>query len=123
MEKITEVRGQCPELEQLVQFEGPAADDVLTHGNIRADLAMVAKRMPQDGHEVYFVFLPLAHVLTRAVQFMALTAGAQLVYWKRGPATLLDEIAAARPTHLPSVPRCSRRSTPPRRRRSPRPAG
>ncbi len=153
VEKIAQVRGQCPDLARLVLFEGRAEDDdvltlgqlvsrgqdiptesvrtrtaavtpdavativytsgttgppkgcVLTHGNIRADLAMVAKRMPQDGHEVYFVFLPLAHVLTRVVQFMAMTAGAQLVYWKRDPTTLLDEIAAARPTHLPSVPR------------------
>ncbi len=49
------------------------------------------------------MFLPLAHVLTRVVQFLALTSTSQLIYWKRNPATLLEEIAEAKPTHLPSV--------------------
>jgi long-chain acyl-CoA synthetase len=149
--KIAEIRAQCPDLGQLIAFEGGGgevltldelksrgqdvttesvrerqaavtSDDIvtivytsgttgppkgcmLTHGNIRSDLDMALKRIPQDGHEVYFIFLPLAHVLTRVVQFMALDVGAQLVYWQRDPTKLLDEIAQVRPTHLPSVPR------------------
>ena len=39
------------------------------------------------------------------VQFVALDVGATLAYWSRDPARLLDDLAAARPTHFPSVPR------------------
>ncbi len=98
---------------------GPPKGVMLTHHNITSDVAMNLERLPHDGHERHFVFLPLAHVLTRVVQFLALTSTSQLIYWKRNPATLLDEIAEAKPTHLPSVPRSSRRSTPPRMPRRP----
>lgn len=84
---------------------GPPKGCMLTHGNVRADVDMTRKRVPADGHEVYYVFLPLAHALTRIVQFLALDAGSQLVYWRRDPTKLLDEIAEVSPTHLPSVPR------------------
>lgn len=151
LDKIAEVRAQCPSLEHLIAFEGakdgaltldelrargtdvdPAEidrraqavtpDDVativytsgttgppkgvtLTHRNIAADAHMVNRRLPNDGHERFFVFLPLAHVLTRIVQFTALTNSSLLIYWQRDPKKLLDEIAAVKPTHLPSVPR------------------
>lgn len=84
---------------------GPPKGVMLSHHNLTSDVAMNLERLPHDGHERHFVFLPLAHVLTRVVQFLALTSSSQLLYWRRDPATLLDEIAAARPTHLPSVPR------------------
>ncbi len=84
---------------------GPPKGCMLTHGNVTADVAMTQQRVPADGHEVYYVFLPLAHALTRIVQFLALNAGSQLVYWRRDPTRLLDEIAEVSPTHLPSVPR------------------
>lgn len=151
LDKIAEVRAQCPTIEQLVAFEGakdgaltleelkargadvePAEIDrraaevtpehvativytsgttgppkgvTLTHANFVADSDMVNRRLPNDGHERFFVFLPLAHVLTRIVQFTALTNNSLLIYWQRDPKKLLDEIAAVKPTHLPSVPR------------------
>lgn len=151
IDKIAEVRDQCPTIEHLVAFEGakdgaltfdelkargsdvdPAEIDrraaavapdsvativytsgttgppkgvTLTHANFVADAGMVNRRMPLDGHERFFVFLPLAHVLTRIVQFTALMNNSLLIFWQRDPKKLLDEITTAKPTHLPSVPR------------------
>jgi long-chain acyl-CoA synthetase len=51
------------------------------------------------------MFLPLAHALVRMVEFVALDSGSTLSYWSRDPKRLLDDLALARPTHLPSVPR------------------
>ncbi|MBJ7470872.1 MAG: long-chain fatty acid--CoA ligase [Solirubrobacteraceae bacterium] len=78
---------------------------MLTHGNLASDVAMTLKRLPQKGHERFFVFLPLAHVLTRVVALLSLTAGVELIFWQRNPKTLLDELAEAKPTTVPSVPR------------------
>jgi long-chain acyl-CoA synthetase len=84
---------------------GPPKGCMLTHGNLASDIAMVAKRFDFGPGDVYYVFLPLAHVLTRAVQFIALDAGSTLAYWQRDPKKLVEEVAEIRPTHLPSVPR------------------
>jgi long-chain acyl-CoA synthetase len=84
---------------------GPPKGCMLTHGNLRSDLKMVRERVPLEGDEVFYVFLPLAHVLTRVVQFLALDAGAQLAFWQRDPKKLVDEVGEVEPTHLPSVPR------------------
>jgi long-chain acyl-CoA synthetase len=84
---------------------GPPKGCMLTHGNLRSDLDMVKQRMPIEEGSVFYVFLPLAHVLTRIVQFIALDAGAEMAYWQRDPKKLVDEVGEVRPTHLPSVPR------------------
>ncbi|MBO9534616.1 MAG: long-chain fatty acid--CoA ligase [Solirubrobacteraceae bacterium] len=78
---------------------------MLTHGNLESDVAMTLHRLPQAGHERFFIFLPLAHVLTRIVALLALTAGVELIFWQRDPKKLLDEVAEAKPTTVPSVPR------------------
>ncbi|MDO9353392.1 MAG: AMP-dependent synthetase/ligase [Solirubrobacteraceae bacterium] len=78
---------------------------MLTHGNLASDVAMSLKRLPQQGHERFFIFLPLAHVLTRIVALLSLTAGVELIFWQRDPKKLLEELAEAKPTTVPSVPR------------------
>ncbi len=78
---------------------------MLTHGNLESDVAMTMRRLPQQGHERFFIFLPLAHVLTRIVALLSLTAGVELIFWQRDPKKLLDELAEAKPTTVPSVPR------------------
>jgi long-chain acyl-CoA synthetase len=84
---------------------GPPKGCMLSHGNLRSDLDMVRQRLSFHGDEVFYVFLPLAHVLTRVVQFLSLDVGGELAYWQRDPKKLIDEIAEVEPTHLPSVPR------------------
>jgi long-chain acyl-CoA synthetase len=78
---------------------------MLTHDNLAADVAMTLQRLPQAGHERFFIFLPLAHVLTRIVALLSLTAGVELIFWQRDPKKLLEELAEAKPTTVPSVPR------------------
>jgi long-chain acyl-CoA synthetase len=84
---------------------GPPKGCMLTHANLRVDGAMVQGRLPLGPGDVLFAFLPLAHVLTRGVQFLALDSGATLAFWRGDMTKVLDDIAAVRPTHLPSVPR------------------
>jgi long-chain acyl-CoA synthetase len=84
---------------------GPPKGCMLTHGNV---LYMVrAYRDVLDLGEGLsgFMFLPLAHSLARVVQFVALDGGGTLTFWGGRPDALLDDVARAHPTHLPSVPR------------------
>lgn len=79
----------------------------ITHGNF----ALVAKNVVAFLPEVLLqdqartlMFLPLAHVLARAVQVVCLTAGATLGHTP-GAAQLLEDLGTFRPTFLLVVPR------------------
>jgi long-chain acyl-CoA synthetase len=85
---------------------GPPKGCMLTHANLRAAIDAARQRVefePDD--EVVYIFLPLAHVLTRLVQLTALDAGAQLAYWHRDPKRIVSDVGEIAPTILPSVPR------------------
>ncbi len=85
---------------------GPPKGCMLTHGNLRADIEGVKPRVGfAAGDDVVYVFLPLAHVLTRIVQLVAVDAGAEMAYWRRDPKKIVDDVQLIKPTHLPSVPR------------------
>jgi long-chain acyl-CoA synthetase len=79
----------------------------ITHGNF----ALVAKNMVAFLPELLLqeqartlMFLPLAHVLARAVQVVCLTAGATLGH-SPGAVRLLEDLGSFRPTFLLVVPR------------------
>lgn len=79
----------------------------ITHGNF----ALVAKNIVAFLPELLLqdqartlMFLPLAHVLARAVQVVCLTAGATLGH-TQGAAQLLADLGTFRPTFLLVVPR------------------
>ena len=85
---------------------GPPKGCMLTHANLRAAIDGARAQVefvPDD--EVVYIFLPLAHVLTRLVQMTALDAGAQLAYWHRDPKRIVADVGEIAPTILPSVPR------------------
>jgi long-chain acyl-CoA synthetase len=85
---------------------GPPKGCMLTHGNLCADIDGVhqlLKITPDD--DVLYVFLPLAHVLTRIVQLFAIDAGGELAYWRRDPKKIVEDVQTIKPTYLPSVPR------------------
>ena len=52
-----------------------------------------------------FQYLPLAHVLARMVSFVALDTGGTLAFWGGDTKNLAADIAEAKPTHVPTVPR------------------
>jgi long-chain acyl-CoA synthetase len=85
---------------------GPPKGCMLTHANLRAaiDAAEAIIEFVTDD-EVVYIFLPLAHVLTRLVQMIAIDAGAQLAYWHRDPKRIVADVGEISPTILPSVPR------------------
>ncbi len=85
---------------------GPPKGCMLTHASLRAAIDGARARVefvPDD--EIVYIFLPLAHVLTRLVQMTALDAGAQLAYWHRDPKRIVEDVGEIAPTILPSVPR------------------
>jgi long-chain acyl-CoA synthetase len=86
---------------------GPPKGCVLTHANLVATMRMYEHELRNELRPgvVTFMFLPLAHSLARVVQLVTLDAGATLAFWSGDPKLLLDDIAEARPTYLPSVPR------------------
>jgi long-chain acyl-CoA synthetase len=79
---------------------------MLTHANLRAAVDGAEARIEFEADEdVVYIFLPLAHVLTRLVQMTAVDAGAQLAYWHRDPKRIISDVGEIAPTILPSVPR------------------
>jgi long-chain acyl-CoA synthetase len=86
---------------------GPPKGCIITHGNLLATIAMYEDQvqMPPGQQPVVLLFLPLAHVLARLVQFVAVSVGAEIAYWRGDNAMLIEDLQAIRPTHLPSVPR------------------
>jgi long-chain acyl-CoA synthetase len=85
---------------------GPPKGCMLTHGNLYADVDGLLQRLHfEPGEDVFYVFLPLAHVLTRIVQLVAVQAGVEMAYWRREPKKIVEDVQIIKPTHLPSVPR------------------
>ena len=84
---------------------GPPKGCALTHANCLATLDMYERRLELHGEVVIFMFLPLAHVLARVTELVALDVGGTLAFWSGDPKRLLEDIAASAPTHFPSVPR------------------
>jgi long-chain acyl-CoA synthetase len=66
---------------------------------------MYESRIDIDDELTIFLFLPLAHVLARITQMVALDAGGTLAFWQGDAKQVLDDIKAIRPTYLPTVPR------------------
>ncbi len=84
---------------------GPPKGCVLTHRNWLALCHIVEEVRHVVAGDVVYLFLPLAHVFAQIVQFACLYAGATLVYYGGDVRRIIPELAEARPTFLPSVPR------------------
>ena len=80
---------------------------IITHGNILATIGMYEDQLhlANDEHPIVYMFLPLAHVLARAVELVTIQEGGTLAFWTRDTSRLLADLAEVRPTHFPSVPR------------------
>jgi long-chain acyl-CoA synthetase len=84
---------------------GPPKGCVLTHRNWLALCHIIEELGHVGGDDVVYLFLPLAHVFAQIVELGALYAGATLVYFGGDVRKIVPELAQARPTFLPSVPR------------------
>ena len=84
---------------------GPPKGCMLSHANWMATLRMYESRLDVEHDLTIFLFLPLAHVLARITQMVALDAGGTLAFWQGDTKQVLEDIATTRPTYLPTVPR------------------
>src|SRR5215211_5606367 len=84
---------------------GPPKGCVLTHANYRANCDMVEQVADFGSEAVVFIFLPLAHALTRVTQMVTLDVGGTIAYWERDKDKAIDNLRQVEPTHFPSVPR------------------
>ncbi|MGH3451168.1 MAG: AMP-dependent synthetase/ligase, partial [Haloechinothrix sp.] len=78
----------------------------LTHRNLLAEIRACAAALPrvlEEGNSL-LVFLPLAHILARAISLMAVYTRVTLGHTP-DPKTLLDDLAAFRPSGVVAVPR------------------
>jgi long-chain acyl-CoA synthetase len=85
---------------------GPPKGCVLTHGNYRSVLDMVAERgLFEDGDELVYLFLPLAHAFALLIQLGAVDRGTAIAYYGGDTKAIVGELMEVKPTYLPSVPR------------------
>lgn len=77
---------------------------VLTHGNFLSEMAAGIKVFKFETHYESVIFLPLAHILARVVQYMQLSAGFIQAY-AESIDKLMDNIATVKPHFMASVPR------------------
>lgn len=84
---------------------GPPKGCLLTHANWFATLEAITSLSAMAVGSTMYLYLPLAHMFARTVQFATLFKGATLVYWGGEVTRIVDELADIKPTHVPSVPR------------------
>ncbi len=85
---------------------GPPKGCVLSQGNYRSVLDMVAERgIVSEPDDVIYLFLPLAHAFGLLLMLISADRGVTIAYWGGDTAKIIPELAEVRPTYLPSVPR------------------
>ncbi|MFE2288046.1 AMP-dependent synthetase/ligase [Streptomyces sp. NPDC059443] len=77
----------------------------LTHGNLGAIQDATLPLIKGGPGDSTYLYLPLAHLLAQLIQFTTLLEGGELCYFGGRIEDVIGELAEARPTHLPSVPR------------------
>ncbi|HEX8065568.1 MAG TPA: long-chain fatty acid--CoA ligase [Thermoleophilaceae bacterium] len=84
---------------------GPPKGCMLTHANYRASCEQFGQVVDFGPDPVLFLFLPLAHAMTRVTTMFGLDRGVVLAFWRGDMTRVRDDLAEVRPTHLPSAPR------------------
>lgn len=77
----------------------------LTHANLGAIQDATLPLVKGGPGDSTYLYLPLAHLLAQLIQFTTLLEGGELCYFGGRIEDVIGELAQARPTHLPSVPR------------------
>jgi long-chain acyl-CoA synthetase len=84
---------------------GPPKGCVLTHGNYRAIIDMIAEAGEITEDEVIYLYLPLAHSFALLIQLAVFDLGGTLAYFSGDTKQIVPELMEVKPTYLPSVPR------------------
>jgi long-chain acyl-CoA synthetase len=84
---------------------GPPKGCVLTHGNYRAIVDMIAESGEITDDEVIYLYLPLAHSFALLIQLAVFDLGGTLAYFGGDTKQIVPELMEVKPTYLPSVPR------------------
>jgi long-chain acyl-CoA synthetase len=84
---------------------GPPKGCVLTHGNYRAIVDMIADAGEIHSDEVIYLYLPLAHSFALLIQLAVFDLGGTLAYFSGDTQQIVPELLEVQPTYLPSVPR------------------
>src|SRR3989454_2102130 len=77
---------------------------MLTHRNLISDVLATSQRLPLQPADVGLSFLPLSHIFQRHVDYASFYAGSTIAY-AESIASVIDDMAAVRPTFAASVPR------------------
>jgi long-chain acyl-CoA synthetase len=78
---------------------------MLTHGNLMCAAIEAFYIVGIATSDVHMSFLPLPHVLERALQNVYIAAGASIGFYQGEASKLLDDLATLKPTSLVAVPR------------------
>ncbi|MBW5425755.1 AMP-binding protein, partial [Streptomyces sp. BG9H] len=78
---------------------------LLTHGNLLAVQRATVPLVGGGPGDSTYLYLPLAHLLAQLIEFTTLLQGGTLTFFGGRIEDVVGELAQARPTHLPSVPR------------------
>ena len=89
---------------------GRSKGAVITHRNIISTIAGVFYTSLRLAHEdVYLSYLPLAHMMERAVCHLIISVGGSMGFYRGDTSKLTDDLVSLRPTIFMSVPRIYKR--------------
>ena len=77
---------------------------VLTHENLTSAICSAIRAMHVDDGDEQYLFLPLAHILGRELEWAGIEAGFVTTF-SRGTASIKDDLIATHPTFMAGVPR------------------
>jgi len=77
---------------------------VLTHENLTAGTSSAIRAMQIEKIDMQYLFLPLAHVLGRELEWCTIQMGCETAF-SRGTAMIKEDLVAIRPTFMAGVPR------------------
>ena len=77
---------------------------VLTHENLTAGTSSAIRAMQIETVDTQYLFLPLAHVLGRELEWCTIQMGCETAF-SRGTAMIKEDLVAIRPTFMAGVPR------------------
>ncbi|KAJ0400300.1 hypothetical protein ATCC90586_004257 [Pythium insidiosum] len=78
---------------------------MILHRNLMSAVMAAIGQIDVTAEDRHLSYLPLAHILERAMHAALISAGASIGFYQGNVLQLLDDLAALQPTIFPSVPR------------------